>query len=179
MNPLVLPAVALILGMLMCSTAGAMGPQPAHDVVPSVNIAKYMGTWHEIARYPNRFQKKCAKTWVRYSLRDDGDVKVENFCTTVDGNESSITGKAWSVDPRTNARLKVQFFWPFRGNYWVIQLDDDYRYAVVGNPKKNLLWILSREPQLEETVLNGILRKLVQQGYDPERLIWSPNQPRP
>ena len=149
------------------------------EVVPSVNIEKYMGTWYEIARYPNKFQKdNCVATHVEYSLRPDGKVKVRNSCHrgSVDGKEVSIEGKAWSVDKETNAKLKVQFFWPFRGDYWVIQLDKDYKYAVVGHPKRTYLWILSRTPALDEATYSAIVQKLVEQGYDPNKMIITPQK---
>jgi len=145
------------------------------EVVQSVDLGKYMGLWYEIGRYPNRFQKNCFATQVRYTLRTDGKVTVLNSCRedTPDGREKTIEGKAWSVDPATNAKLKVQFFWPFRGDYWIIQLDPEYRYAVVGHPKRTYLWILSRTPALDAAILSAIEIRLVEQGYDPERLIKS------
>jgi apolipoprotein D and lipocalin family protein len=161
-----------------CSTTKENAVMKPLEVVPSVNIQKYLGTWYEIARYPNRFQEGCVATQVQYSLRDDGKVKVLNSCRedTVDGKEKSIEGKAWSVDKITNAKLKVQFFWPFRGDYWIIQLDKDYRYAVVGHPKRSYLWILSRTPTLDEATYSAIVQKLVEQGYDPARIIKTPQK---
>ena len=147
-------------------------------VVPSVNIEKYMGTWYEIARYPNRFQEGCVATQVAVLAPVDGNVKVFNICRegSVDGKENSIEGKAWSVDSETNAKLKVQFFWPFRGDYWIIQLDKDYKYAVVGHPKRTFLWILTRTPSLDEPTFNAIVQKLIEQGYDPARMIITPQK---
>jgi len=149
------------------------------EVVPSVNIEKYMGTWYEIARYPNKFQNDdCVATQAEYSLRPDGKVRVLNSCCkgTVDGKKKSIEGKAWSVDKETNAKLKVQFFWPFRGDYWIIQLDKDYKYAVVGHPKRTYLWILSRTPALNESTHSAIVQKLIEQGYDPTKIIITPQK---
>ena len=142
-------------------------------VVPSVSIEKYMGTWYEIARYPNRFQEGCVATQVEYSLRPDDKVKVLNMCRedTVDGREKSIEGKAWSVDKETNAKLKVQFFWPFRGDYWIIDLGENYEYAVVGTPDREYLWILGRTPTLPAGTYAGILKRLERQGFDPEKLL--------
>jgi apolipoprotein D and lipocalin family protein len=161
-----------------CSTVKENSMMKPLDVVPSVNIEKYMGTWYEIARYPNRFQDGCVATQVQYSLRPDGKVKVINSCceNSVDGKVKSIEGKAWSVDSQTNAKLKVQFFWPFRGDYWIIQLDKDYTYAVVGHPKRTYLWILSRTPVLDEATYGAIVKKLIEQGYDPSRMIITPQK---
>lgn len=156
-----------------CSTTQKNAHQEALAVVPSVDLKKYAGTWYEIARYPNRFQKDCYATSVTYTLRQDGAVDVVNRCRTgsINGKERSIHGKAWSVDPATNAKLKVRFFWPFRGDYWIIQLDENYRYAVVGHPQKKYLWILSRTPAMDAATYSGILQRLKEQGYDPAKLI--------
>jgi len=166
---------ALVCAALFCacSTTQKNAQQDPLAVVPSVDLRKYAGTWYEIARYPNSFQKNCFATSVTYTLRQDGKVGVVNRCRTgsVNGKERSVRGKAWSVDPATNAKLKVQFFWPFRGDYWIIQLDENYRYAVVGNPKRNLLWILNRTPVMDTATYTGILRRLEEQGYDPGKLI--------
>jgi apolipoprotein D and lipocalin family protein len=143
------------------------------EVVQSVDLDRYIGTWHEIARYPNRFQKDCVATTATYALREDGKISVDNRCRkgSPDGPESTANGKAWVVDPETNARLKVQFFWPFSGDYWIIQLGDHYEYAVVGHPDRKYLWILSRTPKIEPELYARILARLKQQGYDPEQLI--------
>jgi len=168
-----------MLFVCACSTMQENGMIKPLVVVPSVNIEQYMGTWYEIARYPNSFQKEdCVATKVQYSLRPDGNVNVFNSCRQggVDGQEKSIEGKAWSVDRETNAKLKVQFFWPFRGDYWIIQLDKDYKYAVVGHPKRKFLWILNRTPVLDEATLNGIKQKLIEQGYDPAKMLITPQK---
>lgn len=148
-------------------------------VVPHVDARRYAGTWHEIARYPNSFQKDCVCTTATYTLLEDGTLKVVNRCRagSPDGKERSITGKAWVVDATTNAKLKVRFFWPFAGKYWIIQLADDYSYAVVGHPERTRLWILSRTPAMDEQTYAAILARLQQQGYEPGRLIKS--QPCP
>jgi len=142
-------------------------------VVPQVDLQRYAGTWYEIARYPNRFQNGCFSTSVSYTIRPDGAVDVVNRCRTgsVNGDERAIRGKAWSVDPVTNAKLKVQFFWPFRGDYWIIQLHENYQYAVVGHPARKYLWILSRTPAMDQETYDNILLRLADQGYDTGRLI--------
>ena len=165
--------VAGAASLCACSTTKENGVMKPLEVVASVDLGKYMGTWYEIGRYPNRFQEGCMATQATYSLRPDGKVKVLNSCRmgSPDGKLKTIEGKAWSVDPVTNARLKVQFFWPFSGDYWVIQLDKDYQYAVVGHPKRTYLWILSRTPTLDPATASAIERKLIEQGYDPARII--------
>jgi len=144
------------------------------DVVPRVELDRYIGTWYEIARYPNKFQKEdCVGTTATYALREDGKISVDNRCRkgSPDGPESMANGKAWVVDPETNARLKVQFFWPFSGDYWIIQLGDQYEYAVVGHPDRKYLWILSRTPRMDPEMYARVLARLKQQGYDLEQLI--------
>ena len=89
---------------------------------------------------------------------------------TLDGKLKKIEGKAWVADKATNAKLKVQFFWPFWGAYWIIDLGQEYEYAVVGHPKRKYLWILSRSPDMSSEVYQAIVERLVKQGYDPARL---------
>jgi len=171
-------ALSLLLCAAACSGKAGMAPaDPA--VVPRVDISRYAGTWYEIARYPNSFQKGCICTTATYTLREDGAIRVVNSCRkgSADGGEKSVTGKAWVVDAATNAKLKVRFFWPFAGAYWIIQLADDYSYAVVGHPQRRRLWILSRTPAMDDQTYAAILARLQQQGYDPSRLIRSPACP--
>lgn len=149
------------------------------ETVPYVDLGRYVGTWHEIARYPNRFQKNCTATTATYALRDDGKISVLNECriNTVEGEKKSASGKAWVTDRKSNAKLKVQFFWPFRGNYWIIQLDRDYQWVVVGEPDFKYLWILSRTPQMDHTVYIKILERLTEQGFDTGRLMKTGRDP--
>jgi len=169
-------SLTLLLG------CGAMHAKslPQLSVVPNVDIDRYLGTWYEIARYPNRFQKECVAVTADYSLRDDGKIRVVNACRKggLDGPVKRIEGKAWVADRATNAKLKVQFFWPFRGAYWIIDLGKDYEYAVVGHPSRKYLWILSRTPKMMPDIYEAILQRLVKQGYDPSRLQRTP-QPGP
>jgi apolipoprotein D and lipocalin family protein len=166
--------MCLVLLSVMLYACRSSSRMSTLEVVPSVDLERYIGTWHEIARYPNRFQKEdCVATTATYALRDDGKISVDNRCRkgSPDGPESTASGKAWVVDPKTNARIKVQFFWPFSGDYWIIQLGDQYEYAVVGHPERTYLWILSRTPKMEPEMYARILARLEQQGYDPEQLI--------
>jgi apolipoprotein D and lipocalin family protein len=147
------------------------------EVVPYVDLGRYLGTWHEIARYPNRFQKDCVKNvTATYSLREDGDLRVVNRCLEADGTVNEASGKAWVTDRATGAKLRVRFFWPFSGSYWIIDLGQDYEYAVVGEPDRDYLWILSRTPTLPAETLNRIEKRLREQGYDPARLLRTPSE---
>ncbi len=160
----------LILGVY----AGPVMAQskPALTVVGSVDLQRYLGKWYEIASYPAWFQKDCTGSTAEYVMLDDGRIQVINRCRkkSLDGKLKESKGKAEVVDTQTNAKLKVWFFWPFKGDYWIIELDDDYRWAVVGEPKRKYLWILSRTPMMDDAVYQGILARLPQKGYDPGRL---------
>jgi apolipoprotein D and lipocalin family protein len=153
-----------------------LAPAPAQDkpleVVGHVDLERYLGTWYEIATIPQRFQKGCVAVTATYSLKPDGKIQVINRCRkeTLDGQVRDIEGKAWVVDKTTNAKLKVQFFWPFSGAYWIIELDADYRWAVVGHPNRNYLWILSRTPQLDQALYDDLLGRIGNKGYDIARI---------
>lgn len=138
------------------------------STVAHVDLQKYMGTWYEIASFPQRFQKGCTASKATYSLRDDGTVDVLNECNlhTVDGKLKQAHAKAWVVDNHTNAKLKVRFFWPFTGKYWIIDLGEKYDYAVVGHPNRKYLWILSRAPNMSDELYNEILTRIQDKGYD-------------
>ena len=137
--------------------------------VSSVDLNKYSGTWYEVASFPQRFQKGCECTTAKYTPTDKGYVIVENRCKK-NGKESYIKGKAFVDKDSSNAKLKVQFFWPFKGKYWIIDLADDYSYAVVSHPNRKYLWILSRKPKLDEEVYNGIIIRLKEKGFDLSNL---------
>ena len=142
------------------------------QTVPTVDLKKYAGKWHEIASFPQYFQKGCHCTTAEYTVTDKGYVIVENRCNrgSVTGKQSYIKGKAFVVKNSGNAKLKVQFFWPFKGKYWIIDLADDYNYAVVSNPNRKYLWILSRTPNLNETVYQQITTRLKEKGFDMAKL---------
>ena len=137
--------------------------------VSNVDLKKYSGIWYEIASFPQRFQKGCECTTAKYTPTDKGYIIVENSCKR-GGKESYIKGKAFIDKGSSNAKLKVQFFWPFKGKYWIIDLADDYSYAVVSHPNKKYLWILSRKPKLDEEVYNGIITRLKERGFDLSNL---------
>ena len=143
------------------------------QTVPSVDLNKYAGKWHEIATIPQSFQKDCYFSTAEYTLSDKGYVIVENRCIKggKDGEKKYIKGKAFVVKNSGNAKLKVQFFWPFKGDYWIIDLAPDYSYAVVGDPSKKYLWILSRTQEMDEATYQDILKKLVVIGYDVSKLL--------
>ena len=165
----VIPMGALLL---ITACAGVAKDNRPLEVVDSVDLKRYLGTWYEVASYPAWFQKGCTGSMAEYSLLPDGKIQVVNSCrkNTLDGKLKQAKGKAEVMDATTNAKLKVWFFWPFKGNYWIIDLDPDYQWAVVGEPKRKYLWILSRTPTMDETAYRDILARLPQKGYDPSRL---------
>jgi apolipoprotein D and lipocalin family protein len=168
---------------LTFSLALAISP-PADDpgktmrAVGSIDLQRYSGKWYEIARLPNRFQRDCASdTTATYTLRPDGKITVLNQCRTAEGKVKSARGTARLASAQgPSSKLKVTFFWPFSGDYWVIDLDPDYRWAAIGEPGRSYFWVLSREPRLDEGVLSGILQRATAQGYRLENLIRTPHR---
>lgn len=170
-----LKAWTWLLGAVLstgCATTTArlhLGPLAT---VPEVQLPRYLGTWYEIASFPQSFQKDCTASTATYTLRADGDVDVLNRCRkgSLDGEERSASGVARVVDRQTNAKLEVSFFRPFWGDYWIIDLGASYEFAVVGHPSRDYLWILSRQPTMEPPVYQAIIDRLRAQGYEVERL---------
>ena len=140
--------------------------------VEHVDVKRYMGTWFEIARFPQRFEKGLVGVTAEYALLPDGNVRVLNTGHERDlnGELRTARGKARVVDTATNAKLKVTFFWPFAGDYWILELGKDYEYAVVGDESRKYLWILSRTPQMDETIYNGLLERVKDKGFDISKL---------
>jgi apolipoprotein D and lipocalin family protein len=145
---------------------------PPLRVVDHVDLNRYAGEWFEIARYPHSFQKGCVVSKATYSVID-GSIEVVNECYErgATSPDRSVKGRARVVDRDTNAKLKVTFFWPFAGDYWIIDLDEEYQYAVVGHPKRKYLWILARTQQMDEKLYRDILMRLREQRYDTAKLI--------
>lgn len=171
---ILLVAALLTAAPIALMGMGARESLPPLMVVPQVDVSRYMGTWYEIARFPHRFQEGCVATKATYTLRQDGKVDVLNECRmeNLDGAVKTAKGTARVVDEKTNAKLKVTFFWPFYGDYWIIGLGDGYEYAVVGHPGRNYLWILSRTPFMDEVLYNRIVERLQkEQAYDTSKLV--------
>mgnify|MGYP002881389675 CR=1 FL=1 len=145
---------------------------PAVTPVSTIDLEKYVGTWYEIASRPNRFQAGCTGTTATYSLKENGEIKVENKCFEghLSGPTMEATGRARIPDVESPAKLEVSFFWPFWGDYWVIDLDPEYQYAVVGQPSRKYLWILSRTPQLDDSTYLGIIDRLKSTQYPVDDL---------
>ena len=150
------------------------------NTVNSVDLTRYTGQWYEISKIPNRFQKQCARgTTAQYSLRDDGRITVVNRCVKENGKLDEAEGIAKIVPDSGNAQLKVSFVsllgWrPFWGDYWVIGLDEDYRWAVIGTPNRKYGWVLGRTPTLPEEDMAQIYEIIGRNGYDVESFEPSP-----
>jgi apolipoprotein D and lipocalin family protein len=160
----------LILG---CSTTTSRLNLPELQTVSHVNLNRYVGTWYEIAHFPKYFQKNCNATTATYTLKENGDIEVFNRCRlfSVYGKERSATGVARVEDPVSCSKLKVSFFWPFWGEYWIIDLDSEYTYAVVGDSARDSLWILSRKPVMDPVLYARILDQLKQKGFEVQKLV--------
>jgi apolipoprotein D and lipocalin family protein len=147
--------------------------------VEHVDVVRYMGTWFEIAKFPQRFEKGLVGITANYTLLPDGKVRVLNsgYKGDFNGKLKTTEGKAWVVDTATNAKLKVCFFWPFAGNYWILELGKDYEYVVVGEASRKYLWILSRTPQMDEAVYNGLIQRVRDMGFDISKIEKNPQKP--
>jgi apolipoprotein D and lipocalin family protein len=154
---------------LSCLLLPAQAETPATSVA-EVDLARYVGKWYEIASFPMFFQRNCVgDTTAEYALTPEGDVSVTNRCRTPDGFDEA-RGTATVVEGSRNARLKVSFFWPFRSDYWIFGLDADYRWAVVGNPNRKYLWLLSRTPKMPKELLDAALKAAEAQAFDLKQL---------
>lgn len=169
---LLVPLILTSLSLLFIVMKTTVAQSQTLETVTSVDLDKYAGKWYEIASYPQRFQKGCYCTTAEYTVSEKGYVIVENRCNkdSINGKQSYIKGKAFVEKDSGNSKLKVQFFWPFKGKYWIIDLAEDYSYAVVSHPNKKYLWILSRTPKMEEKIYQQILTRLEEKGFDLTKL---------
>jgi apolipoprotein D and lipocalin family protein len=168
----IMAAIAvLIFGTVTFAATGVSVPPPIESVA-MVDQSRWMGRWYQIARLPNRFQKGCIGSYTDFSLRDDGQINVINSCRNEkDGSPRQSKGHAWVIDPASNARIKVSFFWPFRSEYWVIGLGKEYEYTVVASPNRKYLWVLSRTPTMNDDLYSDIIKDVEQQGFDIKNVL--------
>ena len=185
-----LPSFTLVLSgaalALVCGVGHAQSLPPVESV-PRLEVPRYVGRWFELARLPNRFQEDCVgDVTADYTLESDASLTIVNRCRTQDGRWRSAEGHANQVpEVSSGARLKVNFlprwmqWFPLgRGDYWVVMLDPQCRYAVVSEPSREFIWILSRTPTLDEPTYQGIVGRLQMAGYPVERLVRTPQTPR-
>jgi apolipoprotein D and lipocalin family protein len=162
-------SILSLFAVVIAVSLACQAPQPPVEVVDEFEIARFLGRWYEIASYPQSFQEGCVATTADYSLRDDGRIRVVNACRNddLDGELRRVEGVAWIQNPAdAHAKLRVQFFWPFSGAYWIVDLDPNYRYAVIGHPSRDYLWVLSRTPAMETDVYEAVLVRVASQGFD-------------
>ncbi len=183
-----LATVALGLLALNAVAQPAATQAPASSMpltaIASLDVPRYLGSWYEISKYPNSFQKKCvANTQASYSLRSDGQLQVVNRCRLADGQTSEAIGAARQQGEASSPRLKVRFapawlsFIPaVWGDYWVIDLDPAYQLAAVAEPQREYLWILSRTPKVDPASYQALLARLTEKGFDINKLENSPQQ---
>ncbi|WP_455371743.1 lipocalin family protein [Petrachloros mirabilis] len=176
--------VTAILVCLMTGCAGT-GLKTPPETVTAVDLARYTGLWHEIARLPMWAQRNCVTSTAEYRLRDDGKVGVRNACVTKDGGQISIDGEATVVDAEHHAKLNVVFDqWAAKlvawftsseqGNYWILRLDPNYQWVVVGTPDREYLWILSRSKVMDDDLYRQLVEYVRQQGFPVDKLIRAP-----
>lgn len=166
-------AVAGLLALSAC--AGLLQRHPVGNTavpqpVKSVEIERYLGRWYEIARYEQSFQRGCEGVTADYARRAGDGISVTNRCVRPDGRISEARGRAKIVDPVTNAKLKVSFFWPFFGDYWILDRADDYSWSIVGEGSGRYLWILAREARPGEAKVAELINRVRGMGYDTSML---------
>lgn len=174
-------ALTILFGsifLLLSNAANAQAVDVPVKTISSLDVSRYLGTWYEIAKFPNWFQKKCvSNTQAVYSLRPDGNLKVLNSCKMADGEVSQAEGTARQIGPKDSPKLEVRFapawlgFLPMVwGDYWVIDLDPQYQVAAVSDPKREYLWVLSRTPELDKKTYDELLARLQSQRFDTHKL---------
>jgi apolipoprotein D and lipocalin family protein len=178
-------AALLALSSLQASAQTTVATElPPVQTIAELDVPRYMGTWHEIAKFPNRFQAKCtANTRARYLAQTDGTVQVLNSCTTADGSTIDALGLAKQIGSATSPQLQVRFapawlgwlpmVW---GDYWVIDLDTNYQLAAVSDAKREYLWVLSRTPQVNAKAYEALLERLKAQHFEVQKLQPTPQR---
>lgn len=167
--------------LILALALGACGSAPANPppTVSSVDLSRYVGVWYEAARYENDFQDaNCLNVTATYAVKADGDISVLNKCRDAAGTETeSAEGSAYIADTTTNAKLRVTFFWPFYGDYWIVALADDYSWVIVSEPNREYFWILTREPLMPGAALDGLVDRAVSLGFDKAKMKFTRTEP--
>lgn len=160
--------VLLILFCSLLVLTSSVLALPELKTAEYVDLHRYLGQWYAIGEIPQWFNRNCVGTTAHYSLSEEGHIVVVNSCYRGDleGRKRTVQARAEVVDEETNARLEVRFFVFVRGDYWIMEIADDYSYAVVGEPSRKNLWILSREKEMDEDLYQEILGRVEEQGYD-------------
>ena len=164
------PIIAALMAHSSCYSNGHMDIDTS--TVKKLDILRFMGKWYEIARYEHTFEKGMTHVTAEYSLEPDGKIRVVNKGIK-NGKAKEIVGKAKQPDPvEYPGRLKVSFFLWFYSDYYVLEMDNDYQYAIIGSSSDKYLWILSRTPELPKETLDKLLANIKQRGYDLSRLVY-------
>jgi apolipoprotein D and lipocalin family protein len=169
-------AVLLLSGALLLCCLETPAQNATVTAVPAVDLKRYSGTWYEIARMPNNFQKHCVgnTTAIFSTKRNDGEMEVLKRCLVKNGKVEQLRGETRVLNASSSAKMKVSFPKFSSDSYWIIDLEPNYQYAVVGSPDRKNLWILSRQPQMDDATYQQILRRIEQMGFQPNRLIKTP-----
>jgi apolipoprotein D and lipocalin family protein len=157
------------LWLAACALLGCKSPEVL-PTVDSVDLNRYAGKWYEWARFDHSFERGCLCSTAEYTLQGDV-VRVVNTCTEAPGKEKSTEGKAFPVPGTNNAQLKVQFFWPFKGDYYILALGEDYEYALVGAPNRKYLWILGRTAEPDVVTVEMLLAKAESLGFNTQEVL--------
>ena len=146
--------------------------------VKELDLNRYLGTWYEIARFPHSFEKNLVGVTATYSLRDDGKIKVLNqgYKNTLEGERSEAVGKAKIPNKQEQGKLKVSFFWIFYADYFVLELDENYQYVMIGSSSDKYFWILCRTPKMDDLTYNMLLEKARKRGYNLDKLVKVPQR---
>lgn len=170
----ILIVICTLVGMGGCRS-NSDGAVIDNRTVQTFDVARFMGKWYEIARYDHRFEEGMIRVSATYTLLDDGRIEVLNSGYK-DGKYKEIKGKAKQPNPVAPGKLKVSFFLWFYSDYYVLILDPEYRYVVIGSSSDKYLWIMSRQPDLAEDVIRNLLDQLHERGYDTAKLVYSYKQ---
>jgi len=175
---LVVISSSVLLAGCTSFSGGPVGNSAIPEPAKSVDLNRYLGRWYEIGRYEAKFQKDCEAVSADYSLNENGTIKVINTCrkNSVDGKLTTATGKAKIVEGSQNAKLKVSFFGPFYGDYWILDRHENYDWAIVGEPSGRYLWMLSRTANPSQETKSTILQRVAELGYNLD-LIRTTKQP--
>lgn len=182
MKKVIFLGILAMISVFSISVFAQKTNENALQTVSSVDLKQYSGKWYEIARYPNKFQDQCVgNTAATYTIKKENKIEVLNECVTNKGKVDKAKGEARIVDKNTNAKLEVRFAPKFLsfisavwGDYWIIDLDENYKYAAIGDPKREYFWILSRDPKIDDATYQNILRRAETKGFNPAKVIKTP-----